>query len=82
MQLSRAEPSHPIKHTPIQPYKGKLRKDVQKEIYFQVFILRHPLAFCLLTHLPALEQPESCTWLAEGTEQATWDAHLSPVPSG
>lgn len=53
MHLTRSEPSYPIKHTLIQPCKRKSRKDVQGEIYFCIFILRHPLDFCFLTHFPA-----------------------------
>lgn len=53
MHLTRSEPSYPIKHMLIQPCKRKPRKDVQREIYFCIFILRHPLDFCFLTHFPA-----------------------------
>lgn len=49
MHLTRSEPSRPVKHVLIQPRKGKLRKDVQREFYFQIFILRHLLDFCFLT---------------------------------
>lgn len=70
MHLTRSEPSYPIKHAPVQPCNGKPRKDVQRELYFCVFILRHPLDFSLLTHFPApvlRDAAESCIWLGERT---------------
>lgn len=45
-------------HIPSSTHRYSLAKGSQeetdKEIYFYIFILQHPLDFCFLTHLPAL----------------------------
>lgn len=68
MHLPRPEPSYPIQHTSIQPCKGKLRKDVQGDLFLYLHF-KAPLwlpPFWLTFQLQnSGMQPESCTQSGE-----------------
>lgn len=64
MHLPRPEPSHPIQHTSMQPCKGKLRKDVQRELFLYFHFKAPPWLppFWLTFQLQNWGmQPQSCT---------------------